>query len=302
MLEKPTVATHGGLVRGADAEHHRGMTPSSSERSGTRTLPADPTADFDAVGFPDRFRLTGRSAVVTGASSGLGVATALGLAAAGADVVIGARRLEGLERTKSAIETMGRRCVAIATDVTRREDCFALARAAAEHFGTVDVLVNNAGTGGEYHPVAEDPPEQWLSVMDTNLNGTYWMAQAVGPHLSDGASVINISSVMALTTARMPAAAYSASKSGVLGLTRDLAAQWGPRGIRVNAVLPGVFITEATANYSENYQRKVIDARIPLGRIGDPADIASTITFLASDAARYITGASIPVDGGVLLV
>jgi NAD(P)-dependent dehydrogenase (short-subunit alcohol dehydrogenase family) len=114
--------------------------------------------------------------------------------------------------------------------------------------------------------------------------------------------VINLSSVMALTTARMPAAGYSSAKAAVLGLTRDLAAQWGPeKGIRVNALLPGTFPSEQTAHYSENYKAKVIKARIPIGRLGDPADIAATAVFLASDASAYITGVALPVDGGVLL-
>lgn len=146
--------------------------------------------------------------------------------------------------------------VAVPTDVTSREDCEALASARVERFGRLDLLVNNAGTGGEYHPCTEDPPDHFLSVVDVNLNGSYWMLQACGRVMGPGSSVINISSVMALTTARMPAAACSASKAAVLGLTRDLAAQWGPRVIRVNALLPGVFPSEATAHYSENYRRR----------------------------------------------
>ena len=107
---------------------------------------------------------------------------------------------------------------------------------------------------------------------------------------------------MAVTTAKMPAAGYSAAKAGVLGMTRDLAAQWGPHGIRVNAILPGVFLTEATADYSPRYQQRIIDTRVPAGRLGDPVEIASTAVFLASDAAAYVTGVGIPVDGGVLLL
>lgn len=250
----------------------------------------------------DRFRLDGRVAVVTGASSGLGVAFALALARAGADVVIGARRVERLQQTAALIEGTGGGLALRRTDVTRVEDCDALVGHAMETFGHVDVLINNAGVGGEYNPATEDPPEHFRSVVDINLNGSYWMAQACGRVMRPGSSVINISSVMALTTAKMPAAAYSASKAGILGLTRDLAAQWGPRGIRVNAILPGVFPTEATQHYSDNYKRKVIDARIPLGRFGDPADIAAVGVFLASDAACYVTGACLPVDGGVLLL
>ncbi|HWD05763.1 MAG TPA: glucose 1-dehydrogenase [Amycolatopsis sp.] len=246
----------------------------------------------------NRFRLDGKVAIVTGASSGLGVAFALALAEAGASVALGARREEQLRETARAA---GKNALAVRTDVTDIDDCNALVAAAKQKFGRVDILINNAGTGGEYHPATEDPPEQFRSVVELNLFAAYWMAQACGQVMGPGSSVVNISSVMALTTAKMPAAGYSASKAGVLGLTRDLAAQWGPRGIRVNALLPGVFPSEATAHYSENYQRKIIDAKIPLGRIGDPADVAAAAVFLASDASAYITGVSLPVDGGVLI-
>lgn len=249
-----------------------------------------------------RFRLDGKVAVVTGASSGLGVAIAQGLAAAGADVAIGARRIGMLDETRALVEALGRRCVSVETDVTKVEDCERLVAAAVDELGGCDVLVNNAGIGGDYHPATEDPPEHFRSVVDVNLFGSYWMAQAAGRVMPPGSSVVNLSSVMAVTTAKMPAAGYSAAKAGVLGMTRDLAAQWGGRGIRVNAILPGVFLTEATANYGPSYQRKIIDARVPAGRLGDPVEIASTAVFLASDAAAYITGVGIPVDGGVLLL
>lgn len=250
---------------------------------------------------PARFSLDGRVAVITGASSGLGVAYAVAMAQAGARVVLGARRLDRLEETVDLVEAAGGEAIAVETDVTEVADCDALVAAAMNAFGRVDILVNNAGSGGEYHAVVDDPPAHFRSVVDLNLNGSYWMVQACARVMQPGSSIINISSVMALTTAKMPAAAYSASKAAVLGLTRDLAAQLGPRGIRVNAILPGVFPSEATAHYSESYKEKVIAARIPIGRIGDPADIAATAVFLASDASSYVTGVSLPVDGGVLV-
>lgn len=249
-----------------------------------------------------RFRLDDKVAVITGASSGLGVAIAHGMASAGADLTIGARRLDLVQQTRESVEALGTRCVAMQTDVTSIEDCDRLIASAVEAFGRVDVVVNNAGIGGEYHRVGEDPPEHFRRVVDVNLHGTYWMTQAAARVMGSGGSIVNLSSVMAVTTAKMPAAGYSAAKAGVLGMTRDLAAQLGEQNIRVNAILPGVFLTEATANYSPNYQQKIIDARVPIGRLGEPDEIASTAVFLASDAASYITGVGIPVDGGVLLL
>ncbi|HET6507922.1 MAG TPA: SDR family oxidoreductase [Baekduia sp.] len=253
------------------------------------------------MGLLERFDLNGKVAVVTGASSGLGVAFAKGLAEAGADVAIGARRVEKLEETKRIVEAAGRRCVAVCTDVTVVEDCQALVDTAVRELGRVDILVNNAGDGGEYHPATDDPPEQFRRVVDLNLMGSYWMAQAVGRVMEPGSAVVNVSSVMALTTAKMPAAGYSAAKAGVLGLTRDLAAQWGEKGIRVNAILPGTFITEQTEHYSDNYRKAIIRARVPIGRLGNLEDAAAAVVFLAGDGAAYITGVGVPVDGGVLL-
>ncbi|QBX55920.1 glucose 1-dehydrogenase [Nocardioides seonyuensis] len=257
---------------------------------------------YDETVWRDRFRLDGKVAVITGASSGLGVAIAQGMAAAGADVAIGARRLDMLKETKGLVEALGRRCVAVETDVTKVEDCDRFVATAVAELGGCDILVNNAGIGGDYNPATEDPPEHFRQVVDVNLFGSYWMAQAAGRVMPPGSAVVNLSSVMAVTTAKMPAAGYSSAKAGVLGMTRDLAAQWGARGIRVNAIMPGIFLTEATANYSPNYQRKIIDARIPSGRLGDPVEIASTAVFLASDASAYITGVGLPVDGGTLLL
>jgi NAD(P)-dependent dehydrogenase (short-subunit alcohol dehydrogenase family) len=276
--------------------------PGSGEIS-ARTPPRyNERVDNGARTNADMFSLDGRVAIVTGASSGLGAAIATAMAQAGADVVIGARRKDRLEEVAATIRDAGRRALAVTTDVARPEDCERLVDSAMEEFGRVDVLVNNAGFGGTLAASSEDTTENFLSVLDVNLSGAYWMARACGRVMQPGSSVINISSVAALTTFRMPAAGYTASKAGLLGLTRDLAAQWGERGIRVNALLPGVFMTEATAHYSESYLRKTIRARIPAGRIGEPRDIAAAAVFLASDAASYITGVSLPVDGGVLLL
>jgi NAD(P)-dependent dehydrogenase (short-subunit alcohol dehydrogenase family) len=257
------------------------------------------TTDHRAI--PRRHDLTGRAAIVTGAGSGLGVAHAVALAQCGADVVVTGRREDRIAETARLVEVEGVRAHAVVADVTSTDDCARVVAETMAAFGRLDILVNNAGVGGEYHDVSDDPPEHFRATVDVNLHGTYWMTQAAVPVMGPGGSIVNTSSVMALTTARMPAAAYSAAKAGVLGLTRDLAAQLGPKGIRVNAVLPGVFPSEQTEHYSDNYKAKIIAARIPLGRIGDPEDVAAVVCFLASDAAAYVTGVSLPVDGGVLL-
>ena len=254
------------------------------------------------MGILERFDLHGKVAVVTGASSGLGVAVAHAMAQAGADVAVGARRLDKLESTRQLVEATGRRGLAVGTDITSVEQCQAFIDATMEAFGRVDILVNNAGIGGEYHAVTEDPPEHFRSMIDLHINGNYWMTQAAARVMAPGSSIINVSSVMALTTAKMPAAGYAAGKAGLLGMTRDLAAQLGvDRGIRVNALVLGTFPSEQTQHYSENYKQAVIRARIPIGRLGEPEDMAAACVFLASDAASYITGVTLPVDGGVLL-
>jgi NAD(P)-dependent dehydrogenase (short-subunit alcohol dehydrogenase family) len=248
----------------------------------------------------DRFRLDGRTAIVTGASSGLGVAFAEGLAEAGADLAICARRTDKLQATREKVEALGRRCVAVEADVSDPEQCTRVVEAAKAELGRVDVLVNNAGIGTAV-PATRETPEQFRQVIDINLNGSYWMAQAFARNAGEeGGAIVNVGSVLGSTTAGLPQAAYAASKAAIIGLTRDLAQQWtGRKKIRVNALAPGFFPSEMTDQYPDGYLDAMM-IRVPEGRGGDPAELTAALLFLASDASSYVTGVVLPVDGGML--
>lgn len=248
----------------------------------------------------DRFRLDGKAAIVTGASSGLGVHFALAFAGAGADVAICGRRSDMLDATRERVQALGRRCVAVTADVADPEDCGRVVAATMQELGTVDVLINNAGTGTSV-PATRETPEQFTRVVNVNLMGSYWMAQACARVMRPGSAIVNVGSVLGSTTAGLPQAAYSSSKAAILGLTRDLAQQWATRkGIRVNALLPGMFASEMTDTYPDGYMEGILQ-RVPLGRQGDGPELAAAAVFLASDAASYITGVHLPVDGGMLI-
>lgn len=245
------------------------------------------------------FTLEGKVAIVTGASSGLGVAFAVALAEAGADVALGARRIEKLQGTAEQVTKLGRRAIAVQTDVSKPEDCERLVKTTLDELGRVDILVNNAGIGTAY-PATRETPEQFRGVIDINLNGCYWMAQACGRVMKPGSSIVNISSILGLTTAGLPQAAYASSKAGLLGLTRDLAQQWtGRKGIRVNALAPGFFESEMTDQYPPGYLDSQM-TRVLVGRAGDPRELAAALVFLVSDAGAYVSGTVLPVDGGLL--
>jgi NAD(P)-dependent dehydrogenase (short-subunit alcohol dehydrogenase family) len=248
----------------------------------------------------DSFRLDDKVVVVTGASSGLGVSFAQAFAEAGADLVLGARRVDRLAETAALVEAAGRRVHSVATDVADPEQCQRLVDAAVDTFGRVDILINNAGVGTAV-PATRETPEQFRSVVDVNLNGSYWMAQACGRIMAPGSAIVNIASVLGITTGGLPQAAYSASKAAIIGLTRDLAQQWGSRkGIRVNALAPGFFLSEMTDEYEPGY----LDSQAPrlvLGRLGDSRELAATAVWLASAAGGYVTGQTIVVDGGLTI-
>lgn len=250
----------------------------------------------------DRFSLAGRVAVVTGASSGLGVTFAEALAAAGADVALGARRVDRLGETREKVEALGRRCIAVETDVASPDDCEALVAAARDELGDVHVLVNNAGTG-HVAPSHKEDPADFARVLQVNLVGAYQMAQAFGRACiaaGHGGSIVNVSSVLGLVATSAPQAAYVASKAGLMGITRDLAMQWTHRrGIRVNALVPGLIHSDMTAGITANEAAaEQALAEIPMKRLGDADELVGALLLLASDAGSYITGSSLVVDGG----
>jgi NAD(P)-dependent dehydrogenase (short-subunit alcohol dehydrogenase family) len=228
------------------------------------------------------------------------VAFAKACAQAGADLMLAARRVEKLTATADVVRAAGRRAITVATDVADPEQCRTMVDRAVAEFGRVDVLVNNAGVGTAV-PAIRETPEEFRSVVDVNLNGSYWAAQACARVMRPGSAIINVSSILGITTAGLPQAAYSASKAAIAGLTRDLAQQWGARkGIRVKAIAPGFFESEMTDQYQSGYLDGV-RSRIILGRMGEPAELAATLVWLASDAAGYVTGQTVVVDGGVTI-
>lgn len=249
----------------------------------------------------DRFRLNGKVALVTGASSGLGAGFAVGLAEAGADLALGARRVELIQAVAAEVETMGARAVVSRTDVSDPDECAALVEAAMSAFGHVDILINNAGIN---HPApgTREEPDAFRQVIDVNLNGTFWMSQACARRMVAGSTIINVASALAFTTDHgMPQASYCSSKAGVIGLTRELAQQWGGRkGIRVNALVPGYFPSEMTARMDSAYLDSIIDRRVPMKRSGRVDELVAALVFLASDASSYMNGTALTVDGGLL--
>jgi 3-oxoacyl-[acyl-carrier protein] reductase len=247
----------------------------------------------------DMFSLNGRVALVTGASSGLGVQFAKALADNGAAVALVARRADRLKSLKDEIEGKGGRAVAIEADVT---DHAAVARAfdtAERAFGTVTILVNNAGIahGGR---AVEMPPEEWRKVLSTNLDAVFFWAQEAARRLlaaKKQGAIVNIASVLGLAVSK-GAVAYAAAKAGVVQVTRALAVELAFKGVRVNAIAPGWFVTEMNDDYLSGEAGDAIKREIPMGRFGNPGDLDGALLLLVSDAGSYITGATIVVDGG----
>jgi NAD(P)-dependent dehydrogenase (short-subunit alcohol dehydrogenase family) len=251
------------------------------------------------------FDLEGRVAIVTGASSGLGVSFAKGLAGAGARVVLAARRIDRLEALAADLEATGARALAVACDVTNEDAVDALVEAARERFGRIDVLVNNAGASNIV-PAEEESVSSFRQIVDVNLIGAFVCAQRVGRvMLEAGAgSIVNVSSILGLVASgQIKQASYCASKGAVVQLTRELAAQWARRGVRVNGIAPGWFASEMTAGmFSDERSLRWVRGRDPMGRPGLEEELVGPLVFLASDASSYVTGQTIAVDGGWTIV
>lgn len=249
------------------------------------------------------FRLEGRTALVTGGYRGLGAAFARGLAQAGADVVVGARDADACREAAArlAAET-GRRVLGVGLDVVDRSSVDDAVRAAVEQTGRLDVVVNNAGIC--YHrPALEVPDEEWQQVFDVNVNGLWHMSRAAARHFADngGGVIVNVGSISAQIVNRPQwQPAYNAAKAAVHQLTKSLAAEWAPLGIRVNAVAPGYVKTEmAPVDEPRFRQRWIEDA--PMRRYALPEEIAPTVVYLASDASSFMTGSVVTIDGGYTL-
>lgn len=247
------------------------------------------------------FDLSGRVAVVTGGTTGLGHAIAMALAEAGAEVVASSRRLEQVEKAAAEIEALGRRTLRVASDVLDRDSVQALHDAVLGEFGRVDILVNAAGITHKA-PVLEMDEADWSRVMETNLTGTLRACQIFGATMirAGYGRIVNIASLSSFVSFH-EVAAYSVSKAAVASLTRSLAVELAPKGVNVNAIAPGIFPTPLNASFVEGTPRGAeLLMRTPMGRFGKTEEVVGAVLYLASDAASFVTGQTIVVDGGFL--
>ena len=223
------------------------------------------------------------------------------LAAAGARVVLAARRVSNLEEVAGRITAAGGQALAVQCDVTAERDVDHLVATTVEAFGGVDILVNNAGMA-DPQPAETEPYDLFRRIMDVNLNGVFLCTQRCARHMlaAGGGVIVNVASILGMVGGgQVPQASYTASKGAVVNMTRELAAQWARRGVRVNAILPGWFPSEMTADmFGDENGARWIRRKTPMGRAGEPAELTGALLFLASDASSYVTGATLAVDGG----
>ncbi len=255
----------------------------------------------------DFFRLDGKRLFITGGSRGLGREMALAIADAGADVILVGRDAESLERTADDIRKLGRTAVTIQADVGRPDECEAVCRKAVEEHGPIDILINNVG-GRRINLATEDMPlEKWQEIVDLNLTSTFLCTKLIGGGMvrrGDGGRVINIASISGMVVNRgIGGRSYETTKAAVIQFTRATAADWAPRGITVNAICPGGFMTEPNVRWAEEHPDVIeaFKAQIPAGDFGRPEDLGPLAVYLASDASRYMTGAALVIDGGYTL-
>jgi NAD(P)-dependent dehydrogenase (short-subunit alcohol dehydrogenase family) len=252
------------------------------------------------MGVRQLFELTGKTALVTGGSRGLGLQIAQGLGEMGARIAISARKPAELEEAKRQLAERGIEALTVVNDLSKPEQMPALVEAVVDQCGPINILVNNAGTSWGA-PAESYPLEAWNKVMALNATSVFMLSQAVANRCfipQHSGNIIVVASVAALRVgARMKAAAYYASKSAALHLTRALAAEWGPFGIRVNAICPGFFPSKMSSGLLETIEASVIK-QTPLGRLGGDTDLMGAAVYLASEASRHVTGQYIAVDGG----
>ena len=251
---------------------------------------------------PD-FSLKGKVALITGGSRGIGKATALGFARAGADVAIASRKLPDLELVADEIRGLGRKALPVAVHVARLEEIKSLVQTVNKEFGRIDILVNNAGTSPALSPMLDLEERLWDSIMNLNLKGVIFLSQAVARIMKehDGGTIINVASIAGFRH-EPNVGVYSISKSAIVMATKIMGEEWAKYNIRVNAIAPGHIHTRLGDSIFEavpEYKKEFLD-RVPMRRIGDPDEIVGAMIYLASDASSYVTGTTIVVDGGTL--